>query len=124
VLAAASDTLEADGLLPLPPCVEEFATSLNAVESSHPLILRIKGQIADIQEMATKREAQPAPGPSPWGRSRGGDGDNDNLLATISSGAAMLSTQHASVGDPGDYYATPLQREASQTTQESYVRIA
>jgi hypothetical protein len=124
VLAAASDALEADGFLPLPPCVEEFATSLNAVESSHPLILRIKGQIADIQEMATKRAAQPAPGPSPWGRSRGGDGDNDNLLATSSSGAAMLSTQHASVGDPGDYYATPLQREASQTTQETYVRTA
>jgi len=107
VLAAASDALESG--LPLPPSVKELATSINKVESSHPLILRIKGQLAEVQEMAT-RPAHEA--------------EHVNLLATLSSGAAMLSTQHASAGDPGDYYATTVQREASQSTHDTYVQNA
>jgi hypothetical protein len=107
VLAAASDALESG--LPLPPSVKELAASINKVESSHPLILRIKGQLAEVQEMATRPAHQAAP---------------VNLLATLSSGAAMLSTQHASAGDPGDYYATAVQREASQSTHDTYVQIA
>jgi len=100
LLKEAADALETGQ--PVSHELYDLARELSQMNSTNPLILRLRADIAAVIDSVNSNPTSIA------------------LMATASASAAYYATQRGCSGDPTDIYSTPLQRQVSNSTQDVY----